>query len=494
MTKTSDPKKINSILYVYLPVGEKVMIFPLGIAYLASYVHRLFPEMQQRILDLSLIDKRERWKVFKETLRQGHPDITAFSWRHLRYFGTGFYDEDLRGLRFNSGRTPMERLSFLFKGFSCWRSYSETFLGNINFIKWAHANMGQTRILVGGPGFSIFHRDISARLPAGVIGCLGEGEKALVDLIRLPEKVPHPDDRPFSVEKEIRAVDYEYTARIFPDHQRYEGQTIGVETNRGCGQHCVYCPPAARNRTKVEYRDPDEIIKEILGVKKVFSTHKIWFVDRLVLSDKGPENLSCLLRKLIDRAVNISWSGYMRPDIFTAELADLIVRSGLSHFIVPVTSGSQRIVDSLKLGFNVSSVLGGCRLLKEAGYRGSVDVELTLGILKESAADIENTFAVYKQIRDIFKPDLVKPVFNVCSVFPGSEFERDLINRGYLRPKYNPVSLNPIMIKKLFYVEKVFSRMMKHAYTHSYKACGKNAVNIGEGVLDHLYKCRGFVS
>jgi len=41
---------MNSILYIFLPCKK---VYPIGVTYLADFIHRRKPDVRQRILDLS---------------------------------------------------------------------------------------------------------------------------------------------------------------------------------------------------------------------------------------------------------------------------------------------------------------------------------------------------------------------------------------------------------------------------------------------------------
>ncbi|MCK5014796.1 MAG: radical SAM protein [Candidatus Omnitrophica bacterium] len=502
-------KKINSVMHVYLPIGEKIKIFPIGIVYLANYIHNKIPRVKQLILDLSVIDKRNRWEHYKKTLNQNKPDIVAFSWRHLRYFGDALYDDELRKLMYDRSYSISKTLRFFYHALKRWRNYVLGILENINYIKWAKRNLKSASIIIGGSGFSIFYRDLLRKLPEGIIGIVGEGEKTLEYLVqglnyenkrvvrRQGKKIGrgHKNDRidgDFDVAKSFPAVDYTYIKEIFPNYRAYMREIISVQTNRGCRQRCIYCPDVARDRNIVSCRNPSEVIKEIVSITGTLNTKEIWFPDRLTLCADSLENFSEILIELVDQSIGIRWSGYMRPDIFTRELAQLLVESGLDHFIVPVTSGSQRVVDQLKLGMDVIEVLEGCRLLSKAGYRGSVEVELTFGIIREFPEDIEDTVNAYRQIKHIFNAKNVKPILNFCSVLPESELEDLLIEEGYFRPSYNPISLNPWKIRKFAYMHSSFYKIMKQAYANSYMRSQEvsGSTSREELVLDYLFDHR----
>ena len=46
---------MNSVLYIFLPCKK---VYPIGVTYLADFIHRRKPEVRQRILDLSLYPAR----------------------------------------------------------------------------------------------------------------------------------------------------------------------------------------------------------------------------------------------------------------------------------------------------------------------------------------------------------------------------------------------------------------------------------------------------
>ena len=43
---------MNSILYIFLPCKK---VYPIGVTYLADFIHRRKPEVRQRIVDLNCL-------------------------------------------------------------------------------------------------------------------------------------------------------------------------------------------------------------------------------------------------------------------------------------------------------------------------------------------------------------------------------------------------------------------------------------------------------
>src|SRR3972149_6100075 len=79
---------MKSILYIRLPCRK---IYPAGPVYLADYVHKHFPTVDQKILDLSLVKEDEEKKVLLKVIDEFNPEALAFSWRDIQPFSP---DED----------------------------------------------------------------------------------------------------------------------------------------------------------------------------------------------------------------------------------------------------------------------------------------------------------------------------------------------------------------------------------------------------------------
>ncbi|KPK37814.1 MAG: hypothetical protein AMJ69_10305, partial [Gammaproteobacteria bacterium SG8_47] len=82
----------QSVLYVRLPCWK---IYPGGVIYVADYIHKQRPEIQQNLLDLALVEPRRRRAVLRERLKAQRPDVVAFSWRNMQSFGPHPEDDAL---------------------------------------------------------------------------------------------------------------------------------------------------------------------------------------------------------------------------------------------------------------------------------------------------------------------------------------------------------------------------------------------------------------
>ena len=70
-----------------------------------------------------------------------------------------------------------------------------------------------------------------------------------------------------------------------------------------------------------------------------------WFTDAVYSSKKTHRRCKTLLQAIKDQGWDdINWAAYIRADNIDAELAQLMVDTGMSYFEIGITSGSQELV------------------------------------------------------------------------------------------------------------------------------------------------------
>ena len=71
------------MLLVRLPCNP---IFPIGPIYLADHLHKCFPALPQRILDLAAVPLLDVQLVLLEVVDQFRPTLLVFSWRDIQIY------------------------------------------------------------------------------------------------------------------------------------------------------------------------------------------------------------------------------------------------------------------------------------------------------------------------------------------------------------------------------------------------------------------------
>jgi radical SAM superfamily enzyme YgiQ (UPF0313 family) len=156
--------------------------------------------------------------------------------------------------------------------------------------------------------------------------------------------------------------------------------------------------------------------------------------------------------------------------LITAELARLMVRSGVGDLEVAITSGSQEILNNLHMGFKLERLYDGCRYLADAGFRGKVILNYSLNSPKETEETLLQSIQSYKTVASILGEDRVFPLMFFLGIQPNTELEQRLLEQGYLSAGYNPLMLTPRSIRKLLYNPAPLNKMIAKACLTAWNA------------------------
>jgi radical SAM superfamily enzyme YgiQ (UPF0313 family) len=336
--------------------------------------------------------------------------------------------------------------------------------------------------VVGGPGFGLFADSLIQKFKPGVLGVIGEGEQVMLKAARgkwgedlLDERVVFRDDNKETrygkqheyVDLESQShVDFEYIEGIFPEFRKYLDEYIGVQTKRGCPFRCMFCSYPFIEGRKLRYRKPETVVDEITALKENYSVRKIWFTDsQFISAPRTIKHCNAILEEIIKRDLDTEWGGYVRVDQVNERLAKNLVDSGIMHFELSITSGSQRLVDFMKMGYKLEKVLEACRHIKKAGYTGQeVILNYSFNAPHETKETLLESVGTYKKVKDIFGEDNVLPYIFFLGIQPHTDLERYAIETGHIRADYDPLAINPRTAKKLIYNPPPFNKFLSRLY------------------------------
>lgn len=471
---------MNSILYIFLPSKK---IYPIGVTYLADFIHRRKPEVRQRILDLSLFPVSQRSQAIRDAAVDFKPDLVCFSWRDIQIFSPHEGDSSLEhAFNFYFASNPLKRIVASLQGVKqLYRYYSHIY--TILSYPWLiRKEFPKAQIMIGGGAFTAFADQLIEKLPEGTIGLLGEGEDAIVKVL---EGRSIEDERYIVRERnQIRkgrqgspalldalTVDLPYLTSIFPQYREYQGEAIGVQTKRGCPYDCAFCLYPYIEGKRVRYRPPDMVVKDIAQHYHQWGTRRFWFTDAQFITGKEAyPQCTEILERIVSEKLDIEWSGYIRTSLITPELATLMVRSGVGDLEVAITSGSQDVLNNLHMGFKLERLYDGCRYLAEAGFKGKVILNYSLNSPKETEETLLQSVESYKMVASILGEDRVFPLMFFLGIQPNTDLEQRLLEEGYLSPGYNPLMLTPTSIRKLLYnpapLNKFIAKACLKAWEH----------------------------
>lgn len=459
------------ILYVRLPCNP---IFPIGVVYLADHVHKQFPSIEQKILDLGTIPPLDYTQALKEEIDRFQPTLLVFSWRDIQIYAPvgGRGGNPLQNaFEFYYAKNPVTRLRGALGGLKVTMAYYGELWRNQSLIKhglaWAQKHQPDARAVVGGGAVSVFYEQLKRSLPQGTIVSVGEGETLLAKLLQgmdfrdercyvvgdiaIRERLIHEQPTPF----EKSACNYDYIQSIWPDFDFYFQENdfyIGVQTKRGCPHNCCYCVYTVVEGKQVRINPADEVVAEM---RQLYDRgiRNFWFTDaQFIPARRYIDDAIELLQKVLESGMEgIHWAAYIRADNLNPELCDLMVKTGMNYFEIGITSGSQELVRKMRMGYNLRTVLQNCRDLKTAGFKDLVSVNYSFNVIDETFATIRQTIAYHRELERIFGADKVEPAIFFIGLQPHTHLETYAFQNDILKPGYNPMSLMPWTAKKLLW-------------------------------------------
>jgi radical SAM superfamily enzyme YgiQ (UPF0313 family) len=488
--------KVRSVLYVRLPCWK---IYPGGVIYVADYIHKQRPEIDQHLLDLALVPPGDRRRVLEARIRSQRPDMVAFSWRNMQSFGPHPEDDALDVvMNFDHSPKLWRRVKATRDAVRIIYDYVASRLRNFSYMRLVRRLLPDSRIVVGGTAVSIFGQYVAAKVPKDTVVVVGEGEDTMLSIVdgfenpvgeffyrdRNGQVTHRAREETFDLAN-LTAVDFPYIESMFPDFGQYLGDDIGVHTKRGCPFQCHFCLYNKIEGARQRYRDPAEVGKEIEMLNKRYGVKRIWFTDAQFCSTRrSTEHVDKILDEMLARKVNVSWSGYLRLNFLTPEIARKMLATGISSIDLSFT-GSQEVIDRLTLGYKLKQQMQAFQMFKDMGFtQQKVKLYMPLNAPGETLETMQATLDKIRELYGMFGRDNVLPFIFFIGVQPKTPVEQLLIEQGYLKPGYNPLSLNPFLIKKLLYNPKPLGRLIGRAYLEAIDSMDPTSEYIGRATMD----------
>ncbi|MCP9917324.1 photosystem II high light acclimation radical SAM protein [Cyanobium sp. ATX 6F1] len=491
------------VLIIRLPCNP---IFPIGPVYLADHLHKRFPELPQRILDLAALSALDVERVLLATIEAFRPSLLVFSWRDIQIYAPvdGRSGNPLQhSFEVFYAANPLRRLRGALGGLRLMAAFYGELWRNLRLVRRGLRRARRfhpgAKVVIGGGAVSVFYEQLGQKLPRGTVVSVGEGEPLLEKLIRgesldsercfVVGEPPRPGlihEQPAGLVK--TACDYPYIASIWPQLDWYlDGGDfyVGVQTKRGCPHNCCYCVYTVVEGKQVRVNPVEEVVAEM---RQLYDrgVRGFWFTDaQFIPARRYIEDAKELLRAISAAGMgDIHWAAYIRADNLDSELAQLMVATGMDYFEIGITSGSQELVRKMRMGYNLRTVLENCRLLVAAGFRAQVSVNYSFNVIDERPETIRQTIAYHRELEQIFGAANVEPAIFFIGLQPHTHLEQYGFEQGLLQPGYNPMSMMPWTARKLLWnpepMGRVFGRICLEAFDQGGQDFGRTVMALLE--------------
>lgn len=262
-------------------------------------------------------------------------------------------------------------------------------------------------VLIGGVHITALPATLSSSMD---VGCLGEGEVTIVDLMRIfMESHAFPLDKLSSIPGIIyrdasgaliqtKPRDPVHNLDSLPPPDRdalgmFSPHTY-MFTSRGCPYRCCFCA-SSRFWNRVRFFSAERVVDEIETVVTKYGAKFISFYDDLFVADKARLFKIAELMEKNGKFRGIKFSCSLRATSVTPEIVQCLKRMGVVSVGMGLESGNQRILTWLKgSGISVSANYQAVKILREHGIMPNAS--FVIGSPDETEAEVMDTLRFIK--------------------------------------------------------------------------------------------------
>ncbi len=402
----------------HLGAGEKV--YPIGLSRLSSLVPS---NIEKHVLDMNIC--LDPWVKLKNLLENNTPDIVCLSFRNL---------DPLAG-HYNSYLSSLNTAAMLIR--------------NI---------LPKTRIIAGGPAFSLFAKRLMEKIPQIDIGFIGEGELVFDKVMN---KTIHPDKIPGIIWRNgnkiiVNKSGAKISMNDIPDldvasfspNDYAKANTyvaaIGIEGKRGCDLWCGYCLYPFLGGTRIRLRSPKKIVDEMQELKNEFGIQLFHFTDPVL--NRPEDHFENLCLELINRKLDITWTGFFREDNISAKSLNLAQKAGLIAIYFSGDSLTEQGLALLNKKLTCQDIINAAKLTSE--NKILTMCHFLVNLPGDNDESIKKSKDMLDMLLDIHGAagNLGAVIFNHIRLYPNAPITQKLIRSGMLDPKTDllyPVYYNP---------------------------------------------------
>jgi radical SAM superfamily enzyme YgiQ (UPF0313 family) len=303
-------------------------VYPLGISCLASYLSKHRPDWDIKLYDV-IVDGPDG---LEQLLIDFKPDYTGISLRNID--DVNFYQQ-------------------------------QSFLGGYKRIIEKVRKNSESKVVIGGAGFSIFPELLFDLLKPD-FAVYGEGEKSFLQLIECLEKnqdysaieglIYSSGGKQIKNKKSdcLQNLSISLNNHLTDFYWKNSGM-LSLQTKRGCPYSCIYCTYPLIEGKQVRTFSIDEVVDIMHDLYFNKKIEYIFFTDS-VFNINYDYNYE-LAEKLIRKKIGIKWGGFFNFLNLDKKLLSVMKKSGLTHIEFGTDSLSDRTLEAYDKNFRVKDIL-----------------------------------------------------------------------------------------------------------------------------------------
>jgi len=198
-------------------------------------------------------------------------------------------------------------------------------------------------LVMGGPGFSIYAREIMQAVDAIDFGVVSEGERTFASLL---ESLDDPRSVPGILFRKNGLIESTGPGELF-DLSGYPNEapfvvspkpylevpfSMGVESSRGCAQKCTYCVYPFLNGPGVRLREPMKVVDEVKTLIEQHGLKTFQFIAPVF--NIPPAHCEAICSEMVRRGLGrrARWIAWFSERFLSKEQWDLALEAGCAEF------------------------------------------------------------------------------------------------------------------------------------------------------------------
>lgn len=246
-----------------------------------------------------------------------------------------------------------------------------------------------TRIIVGGPHISSMGPETMQRFAEFDYAVVGEGEKALTDLLRALEGRNDPRSVPSLIYRDgaaLRTTPRSPVNRLLDDlpmpawdllpgfpraykpaiYDFPRGPVATIAASRGCPFQCKFCDTSTFGAT-VRHYSPAIVFDMMRHLRDTYGVRHVMFVDDLFLASKLRATELCEL--MLKNDLKMTWTCTARVDTVRPDILALMKRAGCWEISFGLESGADELLQKMDKAVRVENSEQAVRWTAAAGIR-----------------------------------------------------------------------------------------------------------------------------
>jgi anaerobic magnesium-protoporphyrin IX monomethyl ester cyclase len=312
--------------------------------------------------------------------------------------------------------------------------------------------------VVGGPHVSAVPEEFLNEAESVDIGVTGEGEYAMVDIVKMREgqkkidkiqgivyhengKVvqtpPRPlvenlDELPYPSYHLVDMERYLNPERI--EYRSFKDRAISMITSRGCPFNCSFCSVHLHMGKAFRAHSVDYVVNHIEHVVSKYKVKTIFFEDDNLTFDI--KRFEAICDKLIEKDIRFKWEtpNGIRADYLTMNLLKKMKRSGCQSVFFGVESGDQHVLDDIiSKSLDLNAVVNVAKMCKEIGLNTAAFY--IIGFPGEKKEDMLKTVDFALRLKRKYD---VGMLLHVATPSCGTRLYYECKKKGYIQENLTP--------------------------------------------------------